>query len=252
MQTISGILGDDKYKTLSLADANLSFQIADGRIEIQPIKTKIADFPATFSGSQGLDKTMNYSLKTILPLDKINLPPQVAALGINTKTLPVNFLITGTYDNPVVKPVFGKGESAKELITNIVTKVVTEAKDSAINTINREAEKIMADAQKRADQLLNEAQKQADALKAEADKQANALRAEARKQADELIAKAKGNPLQEAGAKVAADKIVNESNKQISKLQAETNKKADDIMANARAESDKIMKEATERAKIQK
>lgn len=252
MQTVANILEDDKYKSLALSDANLSFQIENGRLELQPIKMKIADFPATFSGSQGLDKTMDYSLKTTLPLDKIKLPAQVAALGINTKSLPVNFLITGTYENPIVKPVFGTGASAKELISNIVTKVVTEAKDSAINTINREAEKIMADAQKRADQLLAEAQKQVDALKAERDKQAAALRAEAKKQADELVAAAKGNPIKETAAKIAADKIVKESNKQIAKLQESSNKQADEIMAKAKAESDKIMKEATEKAKIQK
>ena len=252
MQKVSDILKNPAYSNVGFTDANLSFGIADGRVNVNPIKIKIGDAAAEFSGSHGLDETMSYSLKTNVPLDKIQLPEEIKALNLNKGTIPVEFLIGGTLTKPTVKPVFGQGGGVGDVVKQIVTDAVNQAKDSVVNTINNEAEKIMADAKAQADAVIANAEKQVAALKAESKKQADAIKAEAQKQADKLINDAKGNPLKEVAAKTAADVALKEANKKVDALNQQTNKQADKIMADARKQADTIMKDAEEKAKIKK
>ena len=252
MQKVSEILKNPAYSNVGFTDANLSFGIADGRVNVNPIKIKIGDAAAEFSGSHGLDETMSYSLKTNVPLDKIQLPEEIKALNLNKGTIPVEFLIGGTLTKPTVKPVFGQGGGVGDVVKQIVTDAVNQAKDSVVNTINNEAEKIMADAKAQADAVIANAEKQVAALKAESKKQADAIKAEAQKQADKLINDAKGNPLKEVAAKTAADVALKEANKKVDALNQQTNKQADKIMADARKQADTIMKDAEEKAKIKK
>jgi hypothetical protein len=252
MQKISDILQNQAYSNVGFTDANLSFGISEGRVNVNPIKLKIGDVAADFSGSHGLDQTMSYSLKTNVPLDKIQLPEEIKALNLNKGTIPVEFLIGGTLTKPTVKPVFGQGQTVKDMVTDIVTNVVNQATDSVVNTVNREAEKIMADAKAQADALIANAEKQVAALKAESQKQADSLKAEARKQAQKLKDEAKGDPLKEFGAKTAADLAIKEADKKVDALYQQTNKQADKIMADARKQADTVMKDAEEKAKIKK
>jgi hypothetical protein len=252
MKMVGDILGSTDFNKVLFEDANLSFGIQDGRVNVQPVDVLVGGYSATFSGSHGLDNTMDYRLKTELPIEKIDLPKEMAALGIIKGTIPVEFKIGGTLSKPTIKPVFGKAESVGELIDNVVDEVVEEVKDTVINTINKEAERIMAEAKIQADNIKAEAARQAAALKAEAKKQADALKAEARKQANKILEEAKGDPLKEFAAKKAADAVIKQADKKIDKLNADANKKADDLLAKANAEADKIMKEAEERAKINK
>jgi hypothetical protein len=252
MQKISSILKNPAYSNVDFQDANLSFGIADGRVNVNPIKLKIGDAVADFSGSHGLDQTMAYSLKTNVPLDKIELPAELKALNLNKGNIPVEFLIGGTLTKPTVKPVFGQGQTIKDAANQIVTDVVNQATDSVVNTVNREAEKIMADARAQADAVIANAEKQVAALKAESQKQADNLKAEARKQAQKLKDDAKGDPLKEFGAKTAADLIIKEADKKVDALQKSSNSQADKIMADARKQADTIMNQAQEKAKITK
>lgn len=250
MQKISSILKNQDYSRVAFQDANLSFDIADGRVQVNPIKLKIGDAVADFSGSHGLDQTMAYSLKTNVPLDKIQLPEELKSLNFNKGTIPVEFLIGGTVTKPTVKPVFGQGQTIKDAATQIVADIVYQAKDSVVHTVNREAEKIMADAKKQADAIIADAEMQIAALKAESQKQADNLKAEARKQAAKIVNDAKGDPLREFAAKKAADTALKEADKKINALQQDTNFKADKIMNDARKKADTIMKDAEVKAKI--
>jgi hypothetical protein len=250
MQKVADIMNDQKFNTLKFKDASVDFKIENGRVNVRPIKMNLGNFPAEFSGSQGFDQTMDFVLKTNLPLDKIKIPKELQALNLTSGNLPVEFLIGGTYDKPTVKPNFGNQGGVKDAITNIVKGAVTEAKDSAVNVINKEAEKIMADAAARAEALINEAQKQADAIKAEGAKQAANIRAEAKKQGDKLIAEAGNNPLKVTAARAGADKLNKEADKSAKSVENEANKRADQVMDAARKERDKIMKEAEEKARI--
>jgi len=252
MGKISAILNDDKYKDIKIKDADLSFEIKDGRIHVNPVKLMMGDLNAEFSGTHGLDETMDYLLKTEVSVKNINLPAELKALNLTSGKIPVQFRIGGTLAKPTVKPVFGDASSVKDLVTDIVNNVVTQAKDSAITIVNKEAERIMAEARQQADALMAQAEKQTASIKAEADKQAKAVKAEAQKQADNLLAEAGNDPIKKLAARKAGEKLIQEANKQTNKLQSEANKQADAVVSNAKIQADKIMLDAENKAKIQK
>ncbi len=251
MTKVADILNDQKYKAIKLADTDLSFEIKDGRVKVAPIKLFMGDVKAEFSGTHGLDQTMDYLLKSEITVNTDKLPAEVKALNLTNGKIPVELKIGGTFKNPTVKPFFGEGIKLEDVVKKAVTKVVTEAKDSVINTVNNASEKILADAKKKSDAILAEAEKQANAIKAEAAKQADALKAETRKQAEKLKAEAKTDPLKEYAAKISIDRMNKETDKKIVALQQKATQQADAIMQKARAESDRILKEAEEKAKIQ-
>ena len=250
MQTVAEILNNTNYEKIRFQDSDLGFEINDGRINISPAKLFVGDLKAEFSGSHGLDQTMDYHLKTNVPIDKIDLPKELKDLGLASGTIPVEFKIGGTLDKPTVKPVFGDAVGVKDLINNVIDNVVTKAKDSATDLVNAEAEKQIADAKKQADEMMRQAVEQAAQVKAEASKQADALKKEARKQADDLIKEAKGDVFKEAAAKIAADQLVKKADKQIDALEAKANTQADNVVNEARKQADAIIKEAEEKAKI--
>jgi hypothetical protein len=250
MKLVGDILGSSDYSKVRFEDADMGFAIEDGRVNVNPVAIRIGGHRATFSGHHSLDQKMDYRLKTELPIEKIELPAEIAALGILKGTIPVEFEIGGTLANPTVNPVFGQSKNLDNLITDAVEETVDEVKDSVITLVNNQAEQIMADAKKQADLIKAEAAQQAAKLKAEAQKQADALKAEARKQADALRKEAKGDPLKEFAAKTAADALIKEADKKIDELNAEANKQANDLLSKAEIEAERIMKEAEKRAKV--
>ena len=250
MKAISELVKNPDLQKVRFQDADLSFKIDDGRVKVSPVNILRGGVKAEFSGSHGLDQTMDYRVKTNLPIDKIQLPKELQALNLTKGTIPVEFSITGTLTEPKIKPVFGNAENVQDLVKNVVNQVVEEVKDSAINTINKEAEKIMADARQQADAIMAQAEAEAAKLKAEAKKQADNLKAEARTQADKLLKEAKGDPFKEIAAKAAADQVIKKADKQIDDLNNKANQQADKLVADARKEADRILKEAEEKAKI--
>jgi len=252
MGKISTILNDEKYKDIKIKDADLSFEIKDGRVQVNPLKLMMGDLNAEFSGSHGLDETMDYLLKTEVSVKSSKLPAELKALNLTDGKIPVQFKIGGTLSKPTVKPVFGDAAGLKDVVTNIVNNAVTQVKDSAVNLVNKEAERIMAEARQQADALIAQAEKQAASIKAEADKQGKNLKAEAQKQVDKLMAEAGNDPIKKLAARKAGEKVIQEADKQTNKLQAEANKQADALVNNAKVQADKIMLDAENKAKIQK
>lgn len=252
LKKIGEIISNASVEKVRIKDADLNFKIENGRVDIKPVDLLLGNIPAKFYGSQGLDQTLDYHLSATVPLSDITLPEAFALLGVSGGKIPVSFSITGTVSKPIIKPVFGEAEGIKEQVTQTINKVVDAAKDTAISIVNKEAEKILADARKAADALLANARAQSDQIKAEAKVQADKLKAEARKQADQLIKEAKGDPFKELAAKTAATKVIKKADEQIDALLKQSNLQADKLVADAQKEADKILREAEEKAKITK
>lgn len=251
MQTIGGMLKNDNLQQVKVADTDLSFDVEDNQVKVKPVQITVGGFKGEFSGSQGLDQNMNYLLKTELPIAKISLPQQVAGLNLgNGGNIPVTFAITGTVTNPKIKPVFGEGANAVDLVTNVVKGQVANAKDSAVSAVNKQGEKIMADAQKRADDIMAKANAQAAQIKADAKTQADKMKADAKAQADKLVAEAGNNPIAKTAARAAADKVLKEADKKIDALNAKADQQADAVVQSAQNQADAIMKDAEEKAKL--
>lgn len=113
---IGDALKMDKLKKMDFQNINLFYVFKDGRVTINPFKTKIQNIEAEISGSTGFDQTIDYKWNLLVPTKE--LPSQAvdvvkgflgkaSALTGQTATFPdkvdITVLIGGTILKPVIK-----------------------------------------------------------------------------------------------------------------------------------------------------
>jgi vacuolar-type H+-ATPase subunit H len=243
---INDILKTDKFSDITMKNLAIDYSVRNGRVYIEPYQTKIGNTELVMVGDQGLDQTMNYEMKMKIPRSDLggtaqNAINQVASLaasqGLNFdpgETIDVKFLVTGTFTEPRIRPVFEEGlknmtEEVKEQLQQIVEEKVEEVKEEIKEEVNREAEKILAEAQARAD-----------ALKVEAKNAGEELIRLAEEEGQKRIKDAGSNPLQKIAAETYTKTLNSEAEKNAKKLEEEANKQADEIMRQAQEQADKL------------
>ncbi len=245
-------LGDalkmDKLKKMDFKDINLLYKFVDGRVHIDPFKTKVQNVAAEISGSTGFDQTIDYKWDMEIPTKDLGTQANSVVQGlmgkVNTATgqnvtvpdkIKATALIGGTVTKPVIKT--GMKDAMKD--------VKNEVKEQVKELIEEKKQEVIADvkgkAKEEADKILADAQKQADNIKAEAAKVAEQIRSEGNKQADELQNKG-GNPIEKIANKKIAEKMRKESEAKAQKVTDEANAKADKIMVDAKAQADAKLK----------
>ncbi|MCK4749186.1 MAG: hypothetical protein KAT15_19170, partial [Bacteroidales bacterium] len=245
-EKIGGILNSDKYKVITMEDLDIKYSIRNGRVYIQPYKTKIFNSDLIIQGDQGIDQTMNYEMKMKIPRSEFGgtaqsaideLSSLAASQGIDLdpgETIDVKFMVTGTFDDPRVRPMFEEGtrkmtQEVKEQVQELVDQKVEEVKQEAKEEINREAEKIMADAREQAERLKYEAKLAGQEL-------VKAAETEGQKR----IKEAGSNPIKKIAAETYARTLNSEADKRAKQLEDEANVKADNIIKAAQEQADKL------------
>lgn len=257
----AGVLGEladqfkmEQFKKVILDDVNISFEITDGKIEVDPFMSKIGNSTAEIQGWCAANQDIHFNMNVNVPSNALGeAQKQLMDLvngvsGNTTNNVNVGVLITGTVSDPKVKLNFDNLiESTKDNIVNQIENKVNEVKDEAINKAKDEAEKrkkeAIAKAKAEADKILNDAQTAAEKVKSEAKNLASKTRKEGENAANKIESEAK-NPLAKAAAKKAADKVRQEANEKADKIESEANSKADKIMNEARNKADQKIKEA--------
>lgn len=236
---INEIMKTEKFKDITMKDLAIDYSVRNGRVYIEPYRTKIGNTEFVMGGDQGIDQTMNYEMDMKIPRSDLggtaqNAINQVTSLaasqGINIdpgETIDVKFLVTGTFSEPKIRPVFEEGlknmtEEVKEQVQDIIEEKVEEAKEEIRDDVAREAEKIM-----------EEAQAKADALKAEAKNAGEELKRLAEEEGQKRIKDAGNNALQKIAAETYAKKLRSEADKNAKLLEEEAKKQADEIMRQA-------------------
>lgn len=236
----------EKLKKMDFKDVNLMYKFKDGRVNVEPFKTKVGDVAAEISGSTGFDQTIDYKWDMEIPTKMLGSQANTVMQGLMGKAsaatgqnmavpdkIKATALIGGTATKPVIKT--GMKDAMKDVKNDVkeqVTQLIEEKKQEVI-------EDVKAKASAEADKILADAQKQADNLKAEAAKTAEQIRTEGNKQADELMNKG-GNPIEKMANKKLAEKLRKESEAKAQKVTDEANAKADKIMAEAKEKADKL------------
>jgi len=245
-EKIGNILKTDKYDVMSLEDLDIKYSIRNGRVYIQPYQTKIFGSDLIMKGDQGIDQTMNYEMQMKIPRSELGGTAQSAIDGLSSfaanqgvkldpgETIDVKFMVTGTFSDPKVRPMFEEGarkvqEQVKEQVKEQVEQKVEEVKQEAKQEINREAEKIMADAREQAERVKYEAKLAGEEL-------VKAAETEGRN----LIEQAGNNPFKKIAAETAAKALKSEAEKQAKKLEDEAGVKADNIIKAAQEKVDKL------------
>lgn len=188
LDALAKALNSDKLKVIEAENVLIDFAIQQGRITTEPFDLKMGKTKMTLSGSTGLDQTIDYQAKVTLP--------EGAAGGVLST---VGVGIGGTFSKPEIK--LGLKEAAQEAVKNVLDEQVQKLTGS--------------------ESLSAEIEKQAEKLRAEAAEAGAKLVAAAEAQRDKLVEEAaKKGKLAEIAAKAAGDKLVKEAQKQSDNLVA--------------------------------
>jgi F0F1-type ATP synthase membrane subunit b/b' len=223
----------EQLKNMEINNVNARYFIKDGRLNIEPFDTRIADVNTNISGSTGLDQTIDYKWKMEIPRSMFGSAANSALTGIlnqaNAKAgtnvkmgekINVVALIGGSVTKPTIKT------SMKEEAASAVATVTTQAVNTAIDKANEEAQKILEDAKKQVEKIKAETQVRADRTKEEG-----------YKQADQLVEQA-NNPLAKVAAKKGAEIARKKTDEKVQKLLAESDARCNKILEDAKARAD--------------
>lgn len=220
---IAGKVGLAALKNPQFKDLNISFLIKDGKLEIDPFETFVNSAAVNVSGWSGLDRTLGYVAKIVLPQEV----PGKAGKIIDKIGFDVN--VGGTFDKPEIKiSTADVLANAKEKVTEKVTEKVEEAKAKVNEEIEKQKAKLIADAEAQRSKLIDAAQKSGDKLVAEAEAQSAKLQSDAK------------NPIQKAAAKKSGDLLVKKAKDKSAQLVQEATVNGDKIVNSAKTQAAKL------------
>jgi hypothetical protein len=243
----------DKY-TNTFKDVNISFRIQDGRIYLSPFDVKTGNLKMNISGDQGIDQTINYIVKTEIPRSDLggsvnslidNLSAQAASFGVKYKpsdVLKVNVKVTGTVSKPVVAPFFGGASGEPGAGSGVKEAVKETVKQTIDNTVEKAKDKGRAEAEKEAARLVKEAEEKGQALRDEAAKAAESIRKEADEQGKKLLenASSKGT-LAKVAAQKTADSMKKTADKKATQVVEEADVQAKKLVEEAKSKGDALV-----------
>ena len=105
---ISGVTSLTKLNDtdqVSMKDVLMNASISDGRLSVKPFDVKFGTYLTTITGSSGVDGSIDYSMKMMVPAGKLGsqfsgLVNQYAGTNNSTSEIPLNIGLTGTYKDP--------------------------------------------------------------------------------------------------------------------------------------------------------
>ena len=90
---------------VTFKDVLMSATIADGRLSVKPFNVKFGNYVTTVSGSSGLDKSIDYNLKMMVPAGKLGSEfqgflNQNTGSNNSTSEIPITIGLTGLFSSP--------------------------------------------------------------------------------------------------------------------------------------------------------
>ncbi|HEX6534134.1 MAG TPA: AsmA-like C-terminal region-containing protein [Gemmatimonadaceae bacterium] len=215
----------------TLQPLRAAFTIRDGRLFVKPFDVKVAGITMTVAGSNGLDKSLQYTLDLRVPRSMLGSGANQALTGLATRAgragidlqsapeIPLAIQLGGTVTDPTVKADVG----------SVATSVAKSAEQAATKKVSAEATRIVQEAEQRAAGIKQDARTLAEKVKQEG-----------YQRADSLTAKAGNNPLLQAAAKPAADKIRQQADDKAAAIVRAADQRADSVVAAARQQASKV------------
>lgn len=133
---IADALKMDQFKQLNMSNVNVSFDFANGRVNLKPFETTMAGMKTKIEGSNGFDQTINYKMNLDIPTKQLPVQATSALNGLlsqaNSKganlsmgdKINVDVGIGGTVTNPTIKT--GLKDAGKKMTEQIVDKAKEE------------------------------------------------------------------------------------------------------------------------------
>ncbi len=131
VSNISSLTKLNNSDQVSLKDVLMSASITNGRFSVKPFEVKMGDYATTVSGSTGLDLSIDYSLKMMVPAGQVGAQfqgfvNQYTGAKNPTDKIPVTIGIGGSVKNPTPKLV--------------ATEQTTQAKEAAKELVNQKTQ----------------------------------------------------------------------------------------------------------------
>ncbi len=203
-----------------------AFQIEDGRLALPPFDVKVAGMTMTVAGSNGIDQSLDYTLKLQVPKSLLGGGASQAIASLASKTgldlssaavIPLGIQLAGKVTDPVVKV------DVASVTTSVAQGAQTAVKEAVEQRVDSAALRAVA-----------EAERQAAAIRQQAESLAAKIKLAGHQQADALTEKAGDDPLAAAGAKLAADQLRQESDNKAQGIISEATRRADSLVASAK------------------
>lgn len=117
----------DRFRNPTLTNLAPSYEISEGFFRLNPVNFNIAGYPVVATGANGIDKSIDYSLKLQLPAAELKTSANAAISGLigrdvsllTDETVVIDVGVGGTIDNPNVNTSLnqiakGAGEQIKQ------------------------------------------------------------------------------------------------------------------------------------------
>lgn len=138
---VSGITSLTKLEDtdkVTLKDVIMSATISDGRFSVKPFDVKFGSYLTTVSGSTGLDGSLAYSLKMMVPAGKLGsqfqgFVNQYAGTNNSTSEVPVTIGLGGFYNDPKPQLLMQEQkQQVQEAVKNVAEEKSKQAVDQAL------------------------------------------------------------------------------------------------------------------------
>ncbi len=227
-----------------------SLSVRDGRLFVDPFETQVGSVPATISGSNGIDRSIDYTLGLSVPRGSFaeglltDLAARTGPLGAAlaaTDPVGVAARATGTVAQPTLGLTLEETTtSVRTAATQATEAAVDERIDEARDRLDAEQAEARRQAQARADSVMAQATRQADAIRAEAASAAATVREEGDRAAEEVLSRAT-NPLARAAAEPVADRLRREADERATTIEEEADERAAQLLSEAQGRADAIL-----------
>ena len=164
----------DKLNISALSNPTLnnvvtSFKIENGRFYLSPLKYKVSNYDVTLSGSNGIDKSLDYNMGVNIPAGQLksNVNRAVSSLlkknvsVMSSNNVKVDVLIKGMVDSPSLA--FSGGETTKEATKQVeqtvkeeVKQKVEEKKQEVQKQVEQKVDTVKKQLEKKAEQKIKD------------------------------------------------------------------------------------------------
>ncbi|WP_461255090.1 hypothetical protein [Treponema sp. R80B11-R83G3] len=222
--TMANLLKNESWRTPTLNNINVKYEIKDGQLTIDPIRMNIAQTALEITGSQSLDMSLNYKISATVPASVVGSGATDILSKIPGGVKINEFKLTGLIGGTAAKPVVTLG------VADMATSVVGAVKEQLKGEVDKQINAIMAEAEKQAQTLRNAAKQAADKVRKEANNAADKLEASA------------NDPIKKVAAQVAAKKLREEGNDKAKKIEQDAEKQIKTLMDAAKKKADDLKK----------
>lgn len=138
---ISSLTNLSNTEQVTLKDVLMTASISNGRLSVKPFDVKFGSYATTISGSTGLDQSIDYSIKMMVPAGQMGaqlqgLVNQYAGTTNPTDKIPVTIGLGGTFKDPKTKIISAEQQ---EQVKQAVTKAAEQKGQEAVKQLTEGA-----------------------------------------------------------------------------------------------------------------